>query len=210
MSQNFELIGDNRPDQGKGASRRLRQSGKVPGILYGGHRDPRPIALDHAKMLHYLENDAFFTSILTLTIGDRSQPCILKDVQRHPARNQIVHVDLQRILEDEEIRVTVPFRFIGEDVAPGVKQGGLVSHVMTELEISCLPKHLPEYLEVDVTRLEMDASLPLSQVAMPEGVAIVGGEEMLEQAVVVIHRPRREVEETPEGEAVPEGEPKEA
>jgi large subunit ribosomal protein L25 len=208
MSQNFELIGDNRPDQGKGASRRLRRTGKVPAILYGGHRDPRPILLDHAKVLHYLENDAFFTSILTLTIGDRSQPCILKDVQRHPARNLIVHIDLQRILEDEEIRVTVPFRFIGEEVAPGVKLGGLVSHVMTELEISCLPKHLPEYIEVDVTHLEMDGSLPLAQVVLPEGVAIVGGEEMLEQPVAVIHRPRREVEEVAEGEVVAEAEPK--
>jgi large subunit ribosomal protein L25 len=195
MSQEFQLIAENRPEQGKGASRRLRRAGKVPAILYGGHRDPRPLLLDHDTLLHHLENDAFFTSILTVTVGDRSQPCILKDVQRHPARNQVLHVDLQRILEDEEIRVTVPFRFVGEAMAPGVKQGGLVSHVMTELEISCLPRHLPEYLEADVSALEMDGILPLSQVPLPEGVQVVGGAEMLEQPVAVIHRPRRAEEE---------------
>ncbi len=195
MSHNFELIAENRPDQGKGASRRLRRDGKVPAILYGGHRDPRPLTLDHNALLHHLQSDAFFTSILTVTVGDKSQPCILKDVQRNPSRNQVLHVDLQRILEDEEIRVTVPFRFSGEAVAPGVKQGGLVSHVMTEVEISCLPKHLPEYIEVDVSALEMDGILQLATVQLPEGVQVIGGAEMLEQPVAVIHRPRRAEEE---------------
>jgi large subunit ribosomal protein L25 len=205
MSQKFELVAENRPDQGKGASRRLRQTGKVPAILYGGHRDPRAIALDHNALLHQLENDAFFSSILTLTVGDKSQPCILKDVQRHPYKNLVVHVDLQRIVEDEEIRVTVPFHFIGEGTAPGVKAGGVVSRVMNELEVSCLPKHLPEFIEVDISGLDMDGNITLSEVALPEGVAIVGGEEMLEQPVVIIHRPRREeveeAEESAEGEA---------
>jgi large subunit ribosomal protein L25 len=204
MSQKFELIAESRTDQGKGASRRLRRSGKVPAILYGGHRDPRPLALDHNYLLHNLENDTFFTSILTVTVGDKSQPCILKDVQRHPARNLILHVDLQRIIEDEEIRVTVPVRFVGEAVAPGVKQGGLVSHVITELEVSCLPKHLPEFIEADVSALEMDGILQLSELRLPEGVQIVGGAEFLEQPVAVIHRPRRE--EEPEEEAAAEGE----
>jgi large subunit ribosomal protein L25 len=205
MSQKFELVAENRPDQGKGASRRLRQTGKVPAILYGGHRDPRTIALDHNALLHQLESDAFFSSILTLTVGNKSQPCILKDVQRHPYKNLVLHVDLQRIVEDEEIRVTVPLHFLGEDTAPGVKAGGVVSRVMNELEVSCLPKHLPEYIEVDISGLEMDGNITLSEVALPEGVAIVGGEEMLEQPVVIIHRPRREeveeAEEPAEGEA---------
>jgi large subunit ribosomal protein L25 len=200
MSQKFELFAENRPDQGKGASRRLRRTGKVPAILYGGHRDPRALALDHNALLHNLENDAFFSSILTVTVDDKSQPCILKDVQRHPFRNLVLHVDLQRIVEDEEIRVTVPFHFLGEDKAPGVKAGGVVSRVMNELEISCLPKHLPEFIEVDVSGLELEANLPLSDVVLPEGVAIVGGEEMLEQPVVIIHRPRREEEPTEEAE----------
>ncbi|NGX15762.1 50S ribosomal protein L25/general stress protein Ctc [Wenzhouxiangella sp. XN24] len=201
MSQKFELLAEDRPDQGKGASRRLRRTGKVPAILYGGHRDPRVIALDHDKLVHSLENEAFFSSILTLTVGNKSQPCIIKDVQRHPYRNVVLHVDLQRIIEDEEIRVSVPFHFLGEDVAPGAKAGGVISRIMTELDISCLPKHLPEYIEVDVSTLELDGIVPLSEVKLPEGVAFVGGDEMLEQPVVMISRPRREVEPEEEGEA---------
>jgi len=207
MSQKFELLAENRPDQGKGASRRLRRTGKVPAILYGGHRDPRAITLDHNALLHQLENAAFFSSILTVTVADKSQPCILKDVQRHPYRNAVLHVDLQRIVEDEEIRVTVPFHFLGEDRAPGVKAGGVVSRVMNELDISCLPKNLPEYIDVDISGLELDDNLTLAQVALPEGVKIYGGEEMLEQPVVNIHRPRREEEEVEaEGEAGGEAE----
>jgi large subunit ribosomal protein L25 len=218
MSQKFELIAENRPDQGKGASRRLRRAGKVPAILYGAHRDPRPISLDHDAVLHNLENEAFFSSILKLTVGDKSQPCILKDVQRHPYRNLVLHVDLQRILEDEEIRVSVPLRFLGEESAPGVKQGGVVSRIMTELEVSCLPRYLPEYIEVNVSGLELEEPLPLSAVVLPEGVAIFGGDEMLEQPVFVIHRPRREEEVEAEegepgieaeGEEAPGGEPEE-
>ena len=200
MSQKFELFAENRPDQGKGASRRLRRTGKVPAILYGGHRDPRAIALDHNALLHNLENESFFSSILTLTVGDKSQPCILKDVQRHAYRNLILHVDLQRIVEDEEIRVSVPFHFLGEDKAPGIKAGGVISRVMNELEISCLPKDLPGYIEVDVSALELDDMVPLSAVKLPAGVQVVGGEEMLDQPVVAIYRPRREEVEGEEGE----------
>lgn len=205
MSQKFELIAEDRPDQGKGASRRLRRTGKVPAILYGGHRDPRAIALDHNAMLHNLENESIFSSILTLTVGDKSQPCILKDVQRHPYRNLLIHVDLQRIIEDEEIRVSVPLHFSGEKVAPGVKAGGVISRVMNELEISCLPKYLPEFIEVDVSAVELEGMLPLSAVKLPEGVAIVGGDEMLEQPVFMIHRPRLEEPEEGEGEAAAGG-----
>lgn len=205
MSQKFELQAEDRPDQGKGASRRLRRAGKVPAILYGAHRDPRALALDHNALVHHLENEAFFSSILTVTTGDKSQPCILKDVQRHPYKNQVLHVDLQRVLEDEEIRVTVPFHFLGEDKAPGVKGGGVVSRVMTDLEVTCLPKHLPEYIEVDVSAMELEVALTLGEVKLPEGVSIFGGEEMLEQPVFIIHRPRREEEIEGEGEG--EGQP---
>lgn len=205
MSQKFELFAEDRIDQGKGASRRLRQTGKVPAILYGAHRDPRPLALDHNTLLHTLENEAFFSSILTVTTGDKSQPCIIKDIQRHPFRNILLHVDLQRITEDEEIRVSVPFHFLGEDDAPGVKQGGVISRVMNDLEITCLPKHLPEYIEVDVSALELDENITLDQVKLPEGVSIAAGEEALEQPVFQVYRPRIEEEET-EGEGAGEAE----
>jgi len=205
MSQKFELFAEDRTDQGKGASRRLRRAGKVPAILYGARRDPRALALDHNTLLHTLENEAFFSSILTVTTGDKSQPCIIKDIQRHPFRNILLHVDLQRITEDEDIRVSVPFHFLGEDDAPGVKQGGVISRVMNDLEIICLPKHLPEYIEVDVSMLELEENITLDQVKLPEGVSIAAGEEALEQPVFQIYRPRLEEEET-EGEGEGEGE----
>lgn len=201
MSQNFELIAEFRTEQGKSASRRLRRTGKVPAILYGGRRDPRALSLDHNAMLHNLESETFLTSILTVTVGEKSQPCILKDVQRHPYKNQIVHVDLQRVLEDEKIRVTVPVHFVGEAASPGVKQGGLVSHVITELEISCLPKHLPEFVEADCSALEMDGILHVSELQLPEGVEIVGGADMQDNAVATVHRPRRAEDELEPGEA---------
>ena len=209
MSQDFTLVGEDRTDQGKGASRRLRREGKVPGILYGGRRPPRTLVLDRDALTHSLSNEAAYSSILTLTIGDKSQPCIIKDVQRHPARNVIVHIDMQRIPADEKIRAPVPINFVGENVAPGVKQGGKVSHVTTELEITCLPKDLPESIEADVSGLEMDGILHVSELKIPEGVELVAGEGAMDQPVATVHliRIHTEEEEAAEEEgAVPPGE----
>ncbi len=203
MSNQIELLAEDRTDNGKGASRRLRRTGKVPAILYGGKRDPRPLTLDHTTLMHHLENEAFYSTILKVTVGDKSQPCVLKDLQRHPARAQVLHVDLQRVLEDVEIRVRVPVHFINEDVAVGVKQqGGAISHHMTEIEVSCLPKHLPEYIDVDVAELELDQSITLSQLELPEGVTIpelAQGEER-DHAVVAVHRIKQVIIEPEEGE----------
>ena len=190
MSEEFDLIAEMREDQGKGASRRLRHKGKVPAIIYGAGRPPRALAFDHNKVLHQLENESFYSSVLNIKVGDKSQAAILKDLQRHPARNQIVHMDFQRIVEDEEIRMNVPLHFIGEDVAPGVKLGGgSVSHLRTDVEVVCLPKHLPEFIEVDVSELELDAMIHLSELKLPEGVEIpelAQGPEH-DHAVVSIH-----------------------
>ena len=216
MSDGFELAAELREDIGKGASRRLRRSGKVPAVLYGGGRKPRSLTLDHTKLLHQMEQEAFYNSVVTINVGKESQAAIVKDVQRHPAKRRIWHVDFQRILADEKIRMQVPFHFMGEDVAPGVKTGGGVfSHVMSDVEITCLPKDLPEYIEVDVSELELDAIIHLSEVKVPDGVELVAlshGDTEHDPAVVTIHRPRVEVEEEPEaveGEAV-EGEEGEA
>lgn len=208
MGTNIELLAEDRSDKGKGASRRLRREGKVPAILYGGRREPRALTLDHASLGHHLENEAFYSSILTVTVGDKSQPCVIKDLQRHPSRPRVMHVDLQRVLEDEEIRVRVPVHFINEDRCVGVKtQGGAVSHLMNEIEVSCLPRHLPEYIDVDVAELELDQSVILSQLDLPEGVSIpqlAQGEEF-DQPVVAVSRikqvviePEEEEEEAPE------------
>lgn len=221
MKQEFDLVAELREDQGKGASRRLRREGKVPAILYGGGRPPRNLAFDQNKVLQQLDYEAFYSSILTITVGDKSQPAILKDLQRHPAKRQIIHMDMQRVLEDEEIRVQVPLHFIGEQVAPGVKQGGgSISRLMTEVEVSCLPKNLPEYLEVDISQLELDDMLYLSDIKVPEGVELTElahGEEH-DHAIVSIHVHKAapieeeavaEAEEAVEGAEAPPEEPEE-
>jgi large subunit ribosomal protein L25 len=173
MSDKFDLIAELREDQGKGASRRLRHEGKVPAIIYGAGRPPRALVLDQNKVLHKLENESFYSSILNIKVGDKTQPAILKDLQRHPAKHMIMHMDFQRIVDDVEIKMHVPLHFMNEEEAVGVKQGGgSVSRLMNDVEISCLPKHLPEYIEVDIAELELDAMLHLSDIKLPSGVEI--------------------------------------
>ncbi|MEO0972928.1 MAG: 50S ribosomal protein L25/general stress protein Ctc, partial [Pseudomonadota bacterium] len=155
---------------GKGASRRLRRLGKVPAVLYGGHRDPRALSIDHAKLLHQLENEAFYSQVLKITVGNKTQPCILKDVQRHPHKQLIMHIDFQRVMEDEQIRKSVPLHFEGEDKAPGKKAGGVFQHTINEIEVTCLPGDLPEYIAVDVSGLDVDQNLHLSDITFPSGV----------------------------------------
>ena len=218
MSDDFDLIAELREDQGKGASRRLRREGMVPAIIYGAGRPPRALAFDQNRVIQQLENESFYSSILNIKVRNKSQAAILKDVQRHPSKPQILHMDFQRIVEDEEIKMLVPIHFLGEDVAPGVKQGGgKVQHMITEVEVVCLPKHLPEYLDIDVSELELDEMLKLSDIKLPEGVsipALAQGEEA-DRAVVSIHVIREvvieeEVEEVAEvpvlGEEPAEGE----
>jgi large subunit ribosomal protein L25 len=211
MKDNFDLIAELREDQGKGASRRLRHKGKVPAIIYGAGRPPRSLMLDQNKVLKKLENESFYSSILNIKVGEKSQAAILKDLQRHPAKHMIMHMDFQRIVDDVEIKMNIPLHFLGEDVAPGVKDGGgSVSHLMNDVEVSCLPKHLPEYLEVDVSELELDAMLHLSDIKLPEGVEILGlvaGEES-DQGIVSIHviKAAPIEEDIVEGAEVPVGE----
>ena len=206
MSDDFDLIAEIREDQGKGASRRLRRQDKVPAIIYGAGRPPRSLSFDHNKVLKQLENESFYSSVLNIKVGNRNQAAILKDMQRHPAKPRIMHMDFQRIVEDEEIKMNVPLHFIGEDVAPGVKDGGgKVSHIMTDVEIVCLPRYLPEYIDVDVSTLELDDMLTLSDIKLPEGVempALAQGPEA-DRPVVSIHLIKEVViEEEEELEAV--------
>jgi len=206
MSDDFDLIAEIREDQGKGASRRLRHQGKVPAIIYGAGRPPRSLSFDHNKVLKQLEDEAFYSSVLNIKVGSKKQAVILKDMQRHPAKPRIMHMDFQRIVEDEEIKMNVPLHFIGEDIAPGVKEGGgKVSHIMTDVEIVCLPRYLPEYIDVDVSALELDDMLTLSDIKLPEGVempALAQGPEA-DRPVVSIHVIKEVViEEEEELEAV--------
>jgi large subunit ribosomal protein L25 len=192
MKTSFELVAEFRETQGKGASRRLRHDGKVPAILYGGHLAARALTLSHQKLLIMLENERFYSTILNLKVGEESQAAILKDVQRHPFKNAVVHVDFQRVEENEKIRINIPLHFSGAAISPGVKsQGGIVSHMRTEVEISCLPKDLPEFIEVDISGLSLNESVHLSQLKVPVGVVLV---ELAKEdaAVVAIHSPRAE------------------
>lgn len=201
MKTSFELTAEFRDAQGKGASRRLRHENKVPAILYGGHRDPRPLALDHTKLLLMLDNERFYSTIINLRVGDVTQAAILKDVQRHPAKNAVLHVDLQRVLENEKIRISIPLHFKNEAVAPGVKKGGVVSHLRNEIEVSCLPKDLPEFVDVDLSKVELNQMLHLSDLAVPEGVEILELSHGRDAPVVSVHHARAEEVEAPAAEA---------
>lgn len=199
MKTAFDLVADPRDGlQGKGASRRLRRSGKVPAILYGGRQEPRQIILDHQNLLSLLVNERFYSTIISLNINGEKQAAILKDVQRHPAKNQILHMDLQRVLENEKIRMTIPIHFKGASVSPGVKtEGGIVSHLLNNVEVLCFPKDLPESLEIDMSEMHINEMKRLSDIPLPEGVEFVLLAHGRDEAIVSIHHPRAEEAETP-------------
>ena len=211
MAISFELNAEPRADTGKGASRRLRHAGRVPAIMYGGGKDPEALTLSHNEVLRNLEREAFYSHILTVKSGGAETQAILRDLQRHPSKAIIMHMDLQRISMTEKLKTHAPVHFIGEDVAPGVKAGGLVSHDLTEVSIECLPKDLPEYLEVDLSGLEIGESIHLSDLKVPEGVTLIDlarGDDH-DSAVVSIHVKRvveeEEVAPAAEGEQAAEG-----
>ncbi len=168
----FDINAQSRSDVGKGASRRLRSEGKVPAVLYGAGKDALSLSLDHDEIFHHLEHEAFYSHILSIKVDGKAEKAVLKDVQRHPSKPKIQHVDFQRVSETHKIHMHVPLHFIGEDVAPGVKAGGLVSHLMTSVDINCLAKDLPEYIEVDISALENGDSIHLSHIKLPNGVEI--------------------------------------
>ena len=211
MAKKFDLVAEIREGQGKGASRRLRLTGRVPAIIYGAGRAPRALTFDHNKVIEQLENESFYSSILNIKVGDKSQAAIVKDIQRHPAKARIMHMDLQRIVDDEKIKMNVPIHFLNAETADGVKEGGgSVSQLMNDVEVSCLPKDLPEYFEVDIQNLALDEMLNLSDIKVPEGVEILQlaqGEEF-DQGIVSIHIIKVAVieEEVAEGEEAVEGE----
>ncbi len=211
MSTGFELDVEARVKLGKGENRRLRRRGKIPAILYGGGQEPQAIMLEQVRLQHQMEQEAFYTSILTLKLNGNSQAVVVKDVQHHPFKRQILHLDFQRILEDEKITLNVPIHYIGEDVAVGVtEEGGEIMRLVTDVEVICLPKDLPEFLELDVSAMELNQLMHLSDVAVPEGVELTGLAHDQDPAVIAINPPRREEEdeipEVLEGEELLEGE----
>lgn len=204
MSIDFAVDAEIRDDLGKGASRRLRRSGRVPAIIYGAGEPPQNISLDHNKMVHNFDNEGFFSHVITVNLDGKKQKAILRDLQRHPAKPVILHVDFQRVSDDQAINVHVPLHFIGEDICPGVKQeGGSISHNVIEVEISCLPKDIPEFIEVDVSQLRIGDSVHLSDLQVPESITIAAltHGEGHDLQVLNVHTTKVAVEETPEEEA---------
>src|SRR5882757_657631 len=191
MRISFTFGADLREMQGKGASRRLRHTGKVPAILYGGHKDAQALILDQQNLLTMIGDERFYSSIVQVKISNGGQQeAIVKDVQMHPAKNVVVHVDLQRVLENEQIRLKLPIHFKGESISPGVKvQGGVVSHMRADVEVVTLPKDLPEFLELDLSGMSLNDTKFLSDIPLPPGVAIP---ELSHRnaPVVSIHSPR--------------------
>ena len=215
MSNDFKLNATVRNDMGKGASRRLRRLAKeVPAIIYGGKKDPQNISLVQNTLEHALDNEAFYSHIITLDVEGKTEDVILKDVQRHPAKPIILHVDFLRVSKTQKLHTKVPIHYINEDICAGVKLGGgNISRSMNELDITCLPADLPEYLEVDVAEVEIGQILHISDIKLPKGVESVElnhGEEH-DLPIFTVNKPKAVVEETdeidaPEGEGEGEGE----
>jgi large subunit ribosomal protein L25 len=200
MSNSFEFQAKLRDDTGKGASRRLRLAGLVPGIIYGTHEDPVMITLPHNELSQNLENEAFYSHILDIDLGRKKEKVVLKDLQRHPSRPFIMHVDFQRIDEKETFRLHVPLHFINEKDAPGVKEGGRIAHTLTDVEVSCLPKDLPEFIEVDMSAMEIGHSIHLSGLLLPKGVEIPALAQSSDQDAVVVTLHTGHVAKDEEGE----------
>ena len=209
MSLDFTLSAEVRSDYGKGASRRLRKTNKFPGIIYGGKGNPTPISLDHNEMLNSFQHEAFFSHILTLKVDGSEEKAIIKDIQRHPYKQRILHMDFQRVRMDEAISVRVPLHYLNEEACVGVKtDGGALNRVETDIGVSCLPGDLPEYIEVDVLELKLGDSLHLSDVKLPDGVTSTDyteGDEDSDRTIVTVFQPRAAVEEEEADESV-EGE----
>ena len=180
----FEINAQARTLQGSGASRRLRRAGKVPGIIYGGEATPQAIEIDHNELLLNLKKEAFHAPILNIVLDGKKQKVLLRDTQRHAYKPLVLHIDFQRVDAKQELHIKVPLHFINEETAPGVKlSGGLVNHVITEIDIQCLPKDLPEFIEIDIGALNVGDSIHISEIKLPKGVKL--GQHGADDSVVV-------------------------
>lgn len=202
MTDTLVLNAKTRSDIGKGASRRLRrEQNLIPAVVYGTDKPATSLTFDHNKVIKFLESEAVYSSILTINIDGTPEQVVLKDLQRHPFKPKVLHMDFMRIDANAKIHMNVPLHFTNQDKAPGVIEGGVASHLMTEVEVICLPKDLAEFIEINIEALGMDASIHLSEVALPSGIELAifsHGEDSQDPAVVSIHKPRAVVEETDE------------
>lgn len=212
----FELQAQTRSEQGTGAARRMRRNGEVPAILYGAGREPAALKLSEHRLRRLLMNETFFSHVLTIQVeGGGEEQAVIKALQRHPANERILHMDLLRVSATQRLTIRVPIHFENEDTSPGRKAGGAISHHITEVEVSCLPKDIPEYLVVDMSEIDIGDSVHMSSIPLPEGVEIpaLGHGPEHDQPVVSVNVARAteiepeetDEEELPEGEEAPEG-----
>jgi large subunit ribosomal protein L25 len=201
VKESFVVTAELRTDQGKAASRRLRRTGKIPAILYGGKDQAQQLALSHHEMNKHLETEAFYSHILTLKFDGKEQQAVLKDIQRHPSDPVLMHFDFQRVFADQAIRMAVPLHFKGGEACPGVKaDGGVVEHHLNQVEVECLPKDLPEFIEVDLSKMELNDAVHLSHIKLPAGVTLVELRHGKDPSVAAVHVPRVIEEEVPVAE----------
>jgi len=196
----IEIKATKREGKGTGASRRLRRAGSVPGVVYGADKDAVSIEFEHKALFMQFRHEAFHASILTLDLDGSKESVLLRDYQMHPVRNTIQHIDFQRVSTTEKIHVKVPLHFVNAEIAPGVKiGGGIVAHILTEADVSCLAKDLPEFIEVDLAGLEMGHSIHLSEIKVPAGVEFTQLSHGNDAAVASIAKTRggAAAEETP-------------
>ena len=209
MSGQFEVLAEVREDKGKGSSRRLRRlADQIPAIIYGGDKDPQPLTMIRKDLEKALENEAFYSQVLTINVGSDKQKAILKDLQRHPAKDRVMHADFMRVSDDVKIKVNVPLHFLNEEACHGVKmEGGMIQHSATDLEVLCLPGDMPEYLEVDMLDAKVGAIIHISDITLPAGVesvALSHGEDH-DLAIASVLAPRGGADEEEELEAAAEG-----
>jgi large subunit ribosomal protein L25 len=192
MTNNLQLNAENRNNGGKGVNRRLRDDNQIPAVIYGAGKEPQSLILKFNEVIKALENEEYFSQIITLNVDNKPEQVVLKDLQRHPYKPKIIHMDFMRIKASEKITMLIPLHFIGEDVAPGVKQGGIISHSISEVEIKCLPADLPKNIEVDMSNMELNDLIHLSDLKLPKGVELtqLGLGEEYDQPVATIHMAR--------------------
>ncbi len=206
MSDDINVQATSRSVLGKGASRRLRRENLVPGILYGADEDPQPINLKHNEVLKYLQNDQFYSNLLMVSVdGKEPVRSVLRDVQRHPYKQQILHLDFQRVVAGAELTLTVALNFLNEEACYGVKtEGGMITHNESEVAIACLPRHIPDNIEIDMTDLKIGDSVHLSDLKLPEGVRLtdlIEGDDDSDRAVASVIASRKTLEEEDEAAA---------
>ena len=192
MNEQFELTAKKRENGGTSVARRLRREDQIPAIVYGAGKPSTPITMAHKDIFHALEKEAFYSHVLDLTIDGNTEKVVLKNVQRHVYKPKIQHVDFLRVDEKAELTMNVPLHFINEEKCAGVKAGGLASKLITDIEVRCLPSQLPEFIEVDVTDLEIESALHLSDITLPEGVSFTGAklDDSHNQPIYSVHKPK--------------------